>query len=450
MRLKPLLLRSPRLPSGRVLASLFLALGTVTAALLLFGWRALGDDPPSAMALQGVGPEHPAPELPDPWPLSLAADAARTVEGRFRSGATLAGVLGAADIAPETVQEIVRAARDGFDIRRLRAGRGYRIYLDDDERPLLFRYRADRQTAWLVARGADGWTARVLTIPFRTRPRYVRAEIHGSLEGSLARTALGRAGAIDVARKVADLFAWDVDFAVDLRAGDRVDLVLEERRLDEEVVGYGAILAAELSVRGVPFRAVRFEDEGGAVSYFTPDGDSIRRAFLRSPVRYTRISSRFTRRRYHPILKVNRPHRGVDYVAPPGTPVQATSDGVVSFAGRGGQAGNYVKIRHGGSYTSWYLHLSRFAEDIRVGREVVQGEVIGYVGKTGLATSHHLHYQLSRSDGTFVDPLRVQFPAADPVPEEERAAFAAQRDRWTGLLEQGKRRATVQMAGGGS
>jgi len=212
----------------------------------------------------------------------------------------------------------------------------------------------------------------------------------------------------------------------------------------------GGILAAELSVRGAPFRAVRFEREGDAVSYFSPDGDSIRRAFLRSPVRYTRISSRFTRRRYHPILKVNRPHRGVDYVAPPGTPVQATSDGVVTFAGRGGQAGNYVKIRHGGSYTSWYLHLSRFAEGIRVGREVVQGEVIGYVGKTGLATSHHLHYQLSRSDGTFVDPLSVQAPAADPVPDEEWVAFAAQRDRWMGLLEQGKRRVAVQMAGGGS
>lgn len=448
MRLKPLLPPVPSCIARRALLVVGCAILTIVVALL--GWIRVGEEAPSPVALQGIGPELPVPELPDPWPLSLAGEAARTVEGKFRPGATLAGVLAAADVDSGIAQEIVRAAREGFDIRRLRAGRTYRVYLDDEDLPLLFRYQADRQTAWLVARTDEGWTARVVTIPYRTRARYVRAEIHGSLEGSLARTPLGRAGAVDVARKVADLFAWDVDFAVDLRPGDRVDLVLQERRLEDEVVGYGDILAAELSVRGVPFRAVRFERQAGAVSYFTPDGDSIRRAFLRSPVRYTRISSRFTRRRYHPILKVNRPHRGVDYVAPPGTPVQATSDGLVTFAGRGGQAGNYVKIRHGGSYTSWYLHLSRFADRIRVGREVVQGEVIGYVGKTGLATSHHLHYQLSRSDGTFVDPLSVQAPAADPVPDGEWGAFAAQRDRWMGLLEQGKRRVAVQMAGGGS
>lgn len=449
MRLKLLFTPPSGRPSGRPLA--LAALVSAALCFFLLGWSHLYPPaPPPATALQGVGPRHPAPELPDPWPLSLAGEASQTAEGRFRPGTTLAAVLTGADIDSETARRIVAAARDGFDIRRLRAGRDYRIYFDDRGDPLLFRYQADRQTVWLVARTPDGWTARTLTIPFRTRPRYVRAEIHGSLEGSLARTALGRTDAIDVTRKVADLFAWDVDFAVDLRPGDRIDLVLEERRLEDEVAGYGEILAAELTVRGVPFRAVHFEREDGSVSYFTPDGESIRRAFLRSPVPYTRISSRFTRRRYHPILKVNRPHRGVDYVAPPGTAVQATADGVITFAGRSAQAGNYVKIRHGGSYTSWYLHLSRFADRVRVGREVAQGEVIGYVGKTGLATSHHLHYQLSRSDGTFVDPLRVQFPAADPVPAQDRALFVAQRDRWMGLLEEGKRRVTVQMAGGGS
>ncbi|MFQ5743938.1 MAG: M23 family metallopeptidase [Acidobacteriota bacterium] len=421
-------------------ASALLALSVVGAAVALR---------PESIPLPKlwISPAYPTPELPAPWPLSLADRAARTVEGRFRAGSTLAGVLHRAGIPGSVVDAVVSAARPKFDLHRIRAGWPYKVYFNVAGQLMLVRYQSDRQTALLVARTSAGWQAAKITIPFRIRPRYVQAQIHGSLEGSLARTSVGRREAVTLAQKIADIFAWDIDFAADLRPGDRIDLLAEERYLGEEFVGFGDLLAAELEVNGRILRAVRFKRPDGTISYFSPEGTSIRRTFLRSPVRYTRISSRFTSRRYHPILKITRPHFGVDYAAPPGTPVQVTADGVVIFVGSNSQSGRYVKVRHGGSYTSWYLHLSRFAEGLRRGKPVVQGETIAYVGKSGLATSYHLDYRLSRN-GRFVDPLKVQFPAAEPVPPESLRLFYAQRDRWMHHLRQGQNKAPLLLAGG--
>jgi len=396
-----------------------------------------------------VGASYSVPDLPAPWPLSLAGEATRTVEGSFRYGSNLAAVLRDAGLSATVVDEIIRAAQPVFDLHRIRAGRPYKIYFGSDDEMILLRYQPDAQTAMLVARNNSGWQASQITIPFDVRPRYINTQIHGSLEGSLGRTRLGRKGAINISQKIADLFAWDVDFAADIRAGDSIDLLVEERFLEDEFVGYGDILAAELELRGLLLGAVRYEDENDIISYYTPEGASIQRTFLRSPVRYQRISSRFTSRRYHPILKVNRPHYGVDYVAPPGTPVQATADGTVSFVGSNSQAGLHVKIRHGGSYTSWYLHLSRFPDGLHVGQQVSQGETIGFVGKTGLASGYHLDYRLDRN-GQFVDPLKVQFPAAEPVPPQDFASFAVQRDRWMELMRDGQARSALLLAGGGS
>jgi murein DD-endopeptidase MepM/ murein hydrolase activator NlpD len=396
-----------------------------------------------------AGASCPVPDLPAPWPLSLASEAARTVEGTFRYGSNLAAVLREAGLSATLTDEVIRAAQPVFNLQRIRAGKPYRIYFDRKNEMILLRYQPDTQTAMLVARGVDGWQATQITIPFEIRPRFIQTEIHGSLEGSLSRTRLGRKGAIEVSQKIADIFAWDVDFAADIRAGDQIDLLLEERFIEDEFMGYGDVLAAEMEIRAQIIGAVRYEDENDLIAYYTPGGASIRRTFLRSPVRYQRISSKFTSRRYHPILKVNRPHYGVDYVAPPGTPVQATADGTVSFVGSNSQAGLHVKIRHGGSYTSWYLHLSRFPEGLHVGQQVSQGETIGFVGKTGLASGYHLDYRLSRN-GQFVDPLLVQFPAAEPVPPQDFDSFAVQRDRWMQMLRDGQSRSALILAGGGA
>ncbi len=424
----------------------------VSIILLAAGFLASGALQPAESSLPApvvVSASYAVPDLPAPWPLSLASEAVRTVEGSFRYGSNLAAVLRDAGLDASTVDEVIRAAEPVFNLHRIRAGRPYKIYFGDDAEMVLLRYQPDAQTAMLVARGETGWLASQVTIPVEVRPRYIHTQIHGNLEGSLGRTRLGRKGAIDVSQKIADIFAWDVDFSADIRAGDRMDVLVEERFLEDEFIGYGDILAAEMEIRGDLLGAVRYEDENDLVAYYTPAGASIRRTFLRSPVRYQRISSRFTSRRYHPILKVNRPHYGVDYVAPPGTPAQATADGTVSFVGSNSQAGLHVKIRHGGSYTSWYLHLSRFPEGLHVGQQVKQGETIGFVGKTGLASGYHLDYRLDRN-GQFVDPLKVQFPAADPVPPQDFESFAVQRDRWMELLRDGQTRSALLLAGGGS
>lgn len=425
-----------------------LAAATTVAVVLFaaaFGawWEAFNRAAPRT---SGVTLAVPVPEIPPPWPLSLADEATRTVEGEFRSGNTLGGVLQRAGVSPALVEDLVRAARPELDPRRVRSGRPYKVYFDSADRLMMFQYQPDRQTAVLVALASDGWRAKRLTVPYDVRPRYVHAEISGSLEGALANTWLGRGGAIDLAQKVADIFAWDIDFAADLRPRDTVDLIVEQRYLGNERAGFGDVLAAELRVAGRTYRAVRYQRGGRTSAYFTPTGGSLQRAFLRSPVKYTRISSRFASHRVHPLLNVVRPHQGVDFSAPAGTPVHATAGGVVTYVGRNSQAGNHVKIRHAGSYTSWYLHLARFADDLRVGQRLEQGEVIGYVGRTGLATSDHLHYQLERG-GQFVDPLKVEFPTAAPLPAGDARAFAEQRDNWMGLLRQAQRQSVVELTG---
>lgn len=423
---------------------------SVALAALLVAWGAL-----LAFQLQPVvspwnewtSATFPAPELPQPWPRSIALQAARFVEAEFPRGGTLAGELGDAGVPGDVANAVVAATGDAIDVRRIREGQLYRLYFDADGELLALRYAVDRQTAWFVAREDGAWSTSKVVIPVQIRPAFLSATISSTLEGALLPHVRSRRGVHELVTQIADIYGWDVDFTYDLRPGDRLDIVVEERWVEDEFVGYGDLLAVEFRVRSRVIPAVRFRD-GDSTSYYTPDGESLRRAFLRSPVRYDRISSRFSLRRVHPVTGIARAHRGVDYVADPGTPVQATADGVVVEAGYGAEPGRYVKIRHGGSYSSIYMHLSRIAEDVTAGTAVSQGEVVGYVGKTGNATGYHLHYGLIQGK-TYVDPLRLQFPAADPVPQEHQASFAAQRNRWFAMLRDGQSRLDVQVAGAG-
>ncbi len=393
--------------------------------------------PPAAPAARNITVAHPVPPLPAPWPLSLVDKAARTVEGEFSRGSTFAAVLRRAAVSAQLVDEVVRATRADFDVTRIRAGRPYKVYFDANDDLMMFRYQPDRETAVLIARGAQGWRASEVLVPYEIRPRYVHAEINGSLEGALTMTWAGRRGAIDVSHRLANIFAWDIDFAADLRIRDTVDLVVEQRFLEGEFAGFGDVLAAELRVAGRIYKAVRYQRNGRTSTYFTPTGESLERAFLRSPVDYSRISSGFSYRRRHPVLNVVRPHYGVDYVAPAGTPVHATADGEVVLIDRNRDAGIHIKISHGGSYTSWYLHLSRPADGLRVGQRVSQGQTIGHVGSTGLVTSTHLDYRLERN-GQFIDPLRLEAPAGAPLLAVQMANFSTQRDQWLNLIRQGQ------------
>ncbi|MET0094196.1 MAG: peptidoglycan DD-metalloendopeptidase family protein, partial [Sedimenticola sp.] len=232
-----------------------------------------------------------------------------------------------------------------------------------------------------------------------------------------------RAGLDDsLIMELANIFGWDIDFALEIRSGDTFSLIYEEKYLDGDKYRNGAILAAEFINQGRVVRAVRYEDEHGDGSYFSPDGKSMRKAFLRAPVDFRRISSRFTRERYHPVLGKKRPHRGVDYAASTGTPIKAAGDGKVIYRGRKGGYGRTIIIQHGQKYTTLYAHMSKYRGKVKNGSRVRQGQVIGYVGKSGLATGPHLHYEF-RVNGVHRNPLTVKLPAAEPIAKKYRADF---------------------------
>jgi murein DD-endopeptidase MepM/ murein hydrolase activator NlpD len=235
-----------------------------------------------------------------------------------------------------------------------------------------------------------------------------------------------------LAMQLSDIFAWDIDFTTDLRDGDTFKIVVEALYLDGEFKKYGDILAAEFVNNGETYRAYRFEHNGKA-GYYDEEGKSLRKAFLKAPLSFRRISSGFSLGRFHPILKIYRPHHGLDYAAPAGTPVSAMGDGTVIFAGKKGQYGNLVIIRHPNGYKTYYGHLSKFGKDIKKGTKVEQGQIIGYVGSTGLATGPHLHYEL-RIRNRPVNPVTVKSLKGTSIPEKLMAEFRGFKNQMDGRL----------------
>ena len=269
-----------------------------------------------------------------------------------------------------------------------------------------------------VERDGDGFRARI----FERTPDVRIRTAHGTISTSLYEAGM-EAGLTDTTiMNLAGIFAWDVDFALDIRKGDGFSVVYEERWLDGQRLKDGRVLAAEFQNQGDAFRAVRYQVDEENAEYYTPEGDSVRKAFLRAPVDFRRVSSNFNMRRLHPVLKVSRPHRGVDYAASTGTPIKAAGDGRIIHRGRKGGYGNTVILQHGGNITTLYAHMSKFATKQRVGSRVRQGQVIGYVGKTGLASGPHLHYEY-RVNGVHRNPRTVELPEADPVDPRLRDDF---------------------------
>lgn len=233
--------------------------------------------------------------------------------------------------------------------------------------------------------------------------------------------------------KLAEVFAWQIDFNREVQKGDRWRLTVERRYVQGKAIGFGEIIAAEYENDGQVYTAVRHIDPDGRIQYFAPDGSSLRRMFLKSPLKYGRITSGFSSRRFHPVLKVVKPHLGVDYGAPIGTPIMAVGDGVIAMAGARGGSGNMIEIKHNAMYRTAYKHLSRFAPGLKVGSRVQMGQVIGYVGMSGLATGPHLHFELAES-GKVRDPQGLKFPRAEPVPTAEQERFVAASSRATSEL----------------
>ena len=280
--------------------------------------------------------------------------------------------------------------------------------------------RLNEEQTLKVSRDISGLKADVLQNPLEARRRVLRGKINSSLF-----EAVEAAGGHDqTAVALADIFGWDIDFVLDIQPGDSFTVSYSELYQDGMYVKDGPILAASFTNAGRQFRAVRYTDPEGSAHYYTPDGRSMHKAFLRAPLEFTRVSSGFNLARKHPILNLIRAHKGVDYAAPIGTPVKAAGDGRIIYAGLKGGYGNVVEIDHSRSITTVYGHLSRFAKGTRVGEHVAQGTVIAYVGMTGLATGPHLHYEY-RVNGVFKNPQTVSLPDAQPIDARWRADFEA-------------------------
>ena len=280
-------------------------------------------------------------------------------------------------------------------------------------------YSTDRLTSYTFHRNGDQFTATKQVF----QPDRVTTYKHSSIDSSLF-VASQRAGLPDnLTMRLAQIFQWDIDFVLDIRPGDEFFVLFEELYFEGEFVGYGDILAAEFVNQGRRYRAVQYQTQSGRKDYFTPDGISMRKAFLRAPVEFSRISSRFNMRRLHPVRKTVRPHRGIHYAAPIGTPLLAAGDGRINTATRNRANGRYIIINHGQQFVTKYLHLSKFARGIKAGKRVKQGQVIGYVGATGLVTGPHLHYEFL-VNGVHMNPRTVALPKAKSIVKGELPQFA--------------------------
>jgi len=359
------------------------------------------------------------------------------VRARVAAGATLASLLRAQGVAVAEIGDVVSRAARVFDVRRLRADRPYRIEKAISGALERFEYEIDGDRFLRVSRGKDlQLVADVLPIPKTRHLEVIRGEINRETSSLVA--AMDAAGeTIDLTLALADIFGGEIDFSTELQPGDTFQLTVEKQYRDAppgaeaagDFAGYGPIEAAEFVNHGRRLRAVRFQAGDGPAAYFDERGVSMKRFFLASPLKFQPvITSGFSTARLHPILKEVRAHLGVDYKAPIGSPVVAVADGVVVSAGMSGGSGNMVHLRHSNGFETEYLHLSAIA--VRAGAHVRQGELIGRVGMTGLATGPHLDYRLKRN-GAFINPVTAHraMPPADPVPQMQMAAFAAARDR---------------------
>jgi murein DD-endopeptidase MepM/ murein hydrolase activator NlpD len=399
----------------------------LAAATLALAARQL--DPPAASAfpLAPTVPFHRAQTAPEP-----TCDVERAVRPPvprdlvFARGQTLGGALGELGLTPSEVAGIADALAPYLDVRRIRPGDRYAV-VEEAGQVTALQLAVGNEGRVRLERGVEGWQAAWQPYERRTVGRV----LHGVVEGSLVAAIAAAGGPAELAFGIAEVLQWDLDFSRDLRRGDRFEVVYDEIEVDGRRQGIGAIWGLAFENGGRRVEAYRYGAEGG---YYDADGRPLEKMFLRSPLKFAHVTSRFSHRRLHPVLKVYRPHWGVDYRAAIGTPVHVTANGVVTFAGRDRGGGNVVKVRHASGYLSAYLHLSKFAPGIRPGRRVSQGEVIAYSGNTGLSTAPHLDYRVQR-DGHWIDPLTLKNVPADPIPAAEVAAFESWRDACRDSLE---------------
>ncbi len=355
--------------------------------------------------------------------LSVEAPVQQTPERydiKISASDTFYGVMRNFDLSPQEIKKLTRAARPFYNLSSLRRGSVVSVLTLDKAIDRVL-YKMDAYNVLVLKKDADakyGFTASRQALPREVRLK----KASGVIDSSLYKAAMSAGVAPSVVVSLSDIFAWDVDFSTDMRKGDTFSILYEQVYVDGEFVENGAIVGAELANGGRDYKAIYYKDSRGRSGYYDLKGRSLRRMLLKSPLRYRRISSYFTERRYHPILKKYRPHHGIDYAAPRGTPVDAAGSGKVTFAGWKRGYGRFIAIKHSNGYSTGYGHLSKIKRGIRRGARVEQGDVIGYVGSTGISTGPHLHYEV-RKGRKLINPLHIKGSPDKAVAGADKADF---------------------------
>lgn len=358
-----------------------------------------------------------------------------------RSGDNLTKIFKRAGLTPRDVYQVSQSDKEKL-LTRIRPGQTLELALNTSGELDRLRLVKNKLESVVFIANGEGFDLETIARTPEIRTQFVSGDIQNSLYLGAQRAGLSDAKIMELAQ----IFGWDIDFALDIRKGDQFRVLYEEKYLDGKKIGEGNILAAEFTNNGDTFAAVRYTDSNGDTNYYTPDGRSMRKAFLRSPVDFRRISSGFKRERYHPVLGVKRPHRGTDYAAKTGTPIKASGDGKVIWRGTKGGYGKTIILQHGGNITTLYAHLSKYNAKVTSGSRVKQGQTIGYVGMTGTATGPHLHYEF-RVNGVHKNPMTVKLPDAQPIDKKELARFKADTSQ---LIAELQMKAVEQLAEAGS
>jgi murein DD-endopeptidase MepM/ murein hydrolase activator NlpD len=337
------------------------------------------------------------------------------------NGDTLSTVFAKVGLSPAVMHAVLASSPDAKQLSRLKIGQTLEFQLTEQGELASLRSKLNSLETLALEQTPKGYVFKKEQVKPEVSTVYARGEIDSSLFLAAKRAGLSHNLTMDLT----NVFGYDIDFALDIRKGDSFEVIYEEKTVEGQRVGTGNILAARFTNRGKTYSAVRYTSKDGTTSYYNADGTSMRKAFIRTPVDFARISSRFSNGRKHPILNKIRAHKGVDYAAPHGTPIKSAGDGKVLLAGRKGGYGNTVIIQHGQRYRTLYAHMQGFAKGVRNGSTVKQGQIIGYIGTTGLSTGPHLHYEF-QVDGVHVDPLGLKLPMADPIAKSEMPRFMQQ------------------------
>lgn len=352
------------------------------------------------------------------------------LDGVVQPGETFSSLL-REYLSPRQISDLAERSRKVFPLSQLRAGQPYSLALQDDSL-VSFIYEIDREHLLSIRCEGEGCDVDRVPIPYTLQTE----TIYGTISSSLFEAVASSNESAELAIALADIFAWDIDFIRDLQEGDAFSALVEKRYRDGQPAGYGRILAAEFNNQGKPYQAILFQDGNNPPQYYTPDGKGMRKAFLKAPLNFSRISSGYTKNRFHPVLRVWRPHLAIDYAAPTGTPVRTVADGTVIKRSYDRSNGNLVRVRHANGYETTYIHLNKFAKDLKVGKRLKQGDLVGYVGSTGIATGPHLDFRMFKN-GRPINPATVKSTTADPVSKGNLVAFQAEAVRLLAELEGG-------------